>query len=261
MNKILYANGCSWTFGNGIQADPSLKDTDPGEIWRYEQGKNWAAVLSDKLKREYRNDAEGGGSNKRIIRTTCDYLQTLPEEKYKDLLVIIGWTSIDRDEIFLEENNYSQWCLYNARQPVSSHLPPFSKTYLEEIDNLQKQYTTHVFNYKANYTYFFQQIYLMSNLLENLGIKYLFFNSLPWTWECFTSGADIKAEFSTVLNKIKKPNILNTRDCHVSLNVMSEFCRINRLPMAPDHHTMIEGHAAWANHLHKELIDIYGNTL
>jgi hypothetical protein len=257
MTKLLYANGCSWTAGNGIEYDPSLKNVVTGDISKYQINKNWAYVLSEKLGRKCINEGQGAGSNKRMVRTTCNYIQSLPEEYYKDLLIILGWTSIDRNEIYLQDGEQGMWCLFNASQPVSNQALPFSKTFLRNIDNFQKNYILDIFNYKSNYTYFFQEIYLMSNLLENLGIKYLFFNSLPWTWNLYTAGANIEEEFSVQLAKIRKPNILSTRQTDMSLNVMAEFCRINKLPMAPDHHTMIEGHAAWAEHLYKELLTIY----
>lgn len=259
MTKILYANGCSWTAGNGIEFDPSLKHISKENIWKYQRNKNWAYILSQKLNRTCINESEGAGSNKRMVRTTCNYIQSLPKECYKDLLIILGWTSIDRNEIYLQEGKQSAWCMFNATQPVSSRGLPFSKEFLKNIDNFQKNYILDVFNYKPNYTYFFQEMYLMSNLLENLDIKYLFFNSLPWTWELYTTGANIEEEFSVQLAKIRKPNILCTRQTDMHLNVMAEFCRINKLPMAPDHHTMTAGHAAWAEHLYKELSIIYPN--
>jgi hypothetical protein len=255
MTKILYANGCSWTAGNGIEFDPSLSSVDKNERWRYQLNSSWPSILAKKLNKECINQSEGAGSNKRMVRTSCDFINSLNPAQYKDTLVVLGWTTVDRNELFLEENNINEWCKFNATQSISSHTHKFSKTFIKDID---KMYITNVFNYKANYTYFLQEMFLMSNLLENLGIKYLFFSSLPWR-NCWThdGNIDIQEMFNTQLKNLKKPNILNTRACDESLNIMAEFCRINKLPMAPDHHTMIEGHAAWAEHLYKELLVIY----
>ena len=97
----------------------------------------------------------------------------------------------------------------------------------------------------------------MSNLLENLGIKYVFFSSLPW--KNSTSIKIILESFEEEIRELKKPNILQTRECDDSLNVMSTFCLKNNLPMAADNHTMIEGHDKWAIHLFNAIKGIYPN--
>ena len=144
--------------------------------------------------------------------------------------------------------------MFNATQPISSHNPPFSKSFLKDADSFQREYISCAYNHTANYLAFFQEMYLMSNLLENLGISYLFFSSLPWrrSWT-HPADVDIEKEFPVQLSKLKKSQILNTRDCDDSQNVMAEFCRINNMPMAPDHHTMVQGHRAWAEHLYTEI--------
>lgn len=250
--KTLYANGCSWTAGNGIECDPTLQDKPVHERWAAHKEFNWAKVLADKMGMNCINESQGAGSNKRMVRTTCDFLQSLPDEEYKNLFVVLGWSTVDRNEIYLQEGGKGQWCMFNATQPISSHHPPFSKSFLKDADSFQRAYIATAYNYTANYYAFFQEMYLMSNLLESLGIPYLFFSSLPWR-RYATYPGDVEKDFARQIVKLKKPQILNMRDCDDMNNVMSDFCRINSLPMAPDHHTMIEGHKAWAEHLYKEI--------
>lgn len=258
--KMLYANGCSWTYGNGIEHDPLLIHLNPTERADAAKRATWPEVLAKKLDRECINDALGGGSNKRMVRTTCNFLQSIPVEKYKDLLVVLGWTTVDRNEIFLQEGAAEQWAVFNATQGTSHQIKSsqpgtFSNNYLDSIDRYQKSYISIAFNHKYNCSQFFQEMYLMSNLLENFGIKYMFFSSLPWKWN-FGTNVNVESEFKTQIESLRKPCILNTRECSDSLNVMADFCTVNNLPFAPDHHTMVRGHAAWAEHLYKEYITL-----
>lgn len=270
MINFLYANGCSWTAGHGIQDHDSLQHMPVSERWNQIPVYAWPSVLAKKLNVQHINHAQGAGSNKRMVRTTIDWLHSYPKENYDKLLVVLGWTTVDRNEFYIkEDDNTKGWCLCNASQLISSHghplIPNFSKSFLKNIDNWHKDYLTYIFNYKANYTYFFQEMWLMSNLLENLGIKYLFFNSLPWKnfympkWD----NIDLYNEFKTEINALKKPQILSTRDNMPDerFNVMSEFVRLNSLPMAKDHHTSIEGHSEWANHLYNELRNLYKESI
>jgi len=263
MIDFLYANGCSWTAGNGIEDDPSLSHLSIAERWSHLMPNSWPSAIAKMFNVDYTNEAMGAGSNVRMVRTTCDFLRKYPKERYRSLVVVLGWTTVDRNEMYLREDDKAGWCMFNATQPVSSHSPPFrpdfSKQYLDRIDAWQQDYLLDVYSHHANYTRFFQEMYLMSNLLENLGIKYLFFSSLPWrnTWLPSHESFDICQRFEQEISVLKKPQILNTRDCSDTLNVMSEFCRINQVPMARDHHTMIEGHRRWAEHLYQEFNNVY----
>jgi hypothetical protein len=257
-DKILYVNGCSWSYGNGIEQDPSIQVLPLTNRKALQRQLNWASVLSRKLKRTVLNDSEGGGSNARMVRTTCEYLQSLPESAYEDLIVVLGWTTVDRNEIYLEDGDVGVWGILNATQPVSDHKRPVSKDFFKKVDAWQKQYVELVYNHYSNYQKYFQEMYLMSNVLENLGIQYVFFNSLPWRRDSWTHPANFDAtvEFKKEIESIMNPKILNTRDCNDNLNCMSIFCRDNNIPMAADHHTMIEGHKRWADHLYREMIQL-----
>jgi len=266
MINHLYTNGCSWTAGNGIEHDSLLDNVPYPERWNYLNKLNWPSQLAKHLDITFTNEAIGAGSNKRMVRTTCEFLRRYPKDEYKNLLVVLGWTSVDRSEMYFKENeNLKSWCMFNASQPASSHgllfRPDFSLSFLSKIDSWQKQYITDFFDIYPNYSYYFQEIYLLSNLLENLKIKYMFFSSLPWRSTTYKGTAEILRSFTDEINELKKSTILQTRDCDDSLNVMIEFCLKNNLPMASDHHTMIEGHSKWATHLFHELKSVYSNEI
>ena len=266
MINHLYTNGCSWTAGNGIDVDPLLIQIPYPQKYNYLNKLNWPSQLASELDVNFTNEAMGAGSNKRMIRTTCEFLRRYPKDEYKNLLVVLGWTAVDRSEMYFKENEkLKSWCMFNASQTASSHgllfRPDFSSNFLSKIDNWQKQYITDFFDVYPNYSYYFQEMYLMSNLLENLKIKYMFFSSLPWKSMIYEGTDAVLSSFTHEINELKKPTILQTRECDDSLNVMSTFCLKNNLPMAADHHTMIEGHSKWAKHLFYELKGLYPNDI
>src|SRR5574337_364244 len=115
MIDFLYANGCSWTHGNGLDTDPLFtKIPESPKKTEFVNKYRWPDRLASYIKCDLLNDGWGAGSNNRIIRTTCEFLQNYPKEKYKNLLVALAWTTIERNEIFLdlEETNIKDWFWY-----------------------------------------------------------------------------------------------------------------------------------------------------
>jgi len=253
--KILFANGCSWTAGNGIEFDPLLSHIEKKEHHVYQRKYAWPQILADLNKSRCINLAQGGGSNKRMVRTTCDFLFKTDPLTYEDLTVVLGWTTLDRNEVFISENGNEEWAIFNAQE--IPQYEKFSKSYLREVEEYRKKYITHIFNAIPNYISFFQEMYLMSNLLENLNIKYLFFSSLPWTWN-FGQSIDIKEKFYREIDILTKPTILNIPPGD---NTMGDFCQQNNIPMTHEHHTMIEGHKRWAFYLNEKLENIYNSAI
>ena len=76
---MLYVNGDSHSNGTDL-TDPML---------------GWANLLADKLDLTLVNDSKRGGSNPRILRTAGNFTSHI---NLKDVFVIIGWTSWEREE-------------------------------------------------------------------------------------------------------------------------------------------------------------------
>ena len=246
MIKTLYANGCSWTVGNGLPEDINFPSTgNHGSDLALAQDYTWPSIIAKKLSCDVVNDAEGGGSNKRILRTTCNYLMDYPKEKYNELLVMIGWTSIERDEIYIQD----EWHKFNARQDFSTYSGHnLDSNTVKNISEYQKMYVTNVYHQEANLVYYFQQLYLLSNLLENLGIKYIFFNGLS-THKFHSTVLDLN-RFKERLEKIKTPSMLTE-------TAFSIFCHEKKLPLSTCMHPMIEAQAVWAEYLYNNLTTVY----
>jgi len=274
MYRTLYVNGCSWTSGNEIECDIKFieylnnnnlkisktnnwsivneKNVHVANISDLWNEFNWSGIISKKLNiQNLINESVGGGSNDRIFRMTYDFLLKYPKEKRNELLLIIGWTCSDRREIYLEQ--IDSWERFNPTYSFTETLDytksNIDKNYKIELDNLHKDFIMLLHNdYECTHRYF-QQVYYLSNLLENLNIKYVFFNSFsPY-------GGGLKNDIikNKFINDVEwydnNENIIN--------QTMMEFVLKNEYPVAPFKHPMIDAHYNWAIFLMNYLQKIY----
>ena len=137
--KTLYTNGCSFTYGGGLDPWFLMIDGKPAgdvvgsyavnvdyeklldeltydeRLTFYEdhdlrQTMVWPWFLKNHLNMENCvNDALGCGSNQRIVRTTLEWLQSQTPDTLNDTLAIIQLTETSRYEYF--EPDYEQWSL------------------------------------------------------------------------------------------------------------------------------------------------------
>lgn len=271
MIDTLYVNGCSWTMGDELETDPKLisllkdkelhyadptnplnfnlldKNGNPAGIVRdYFNNFNWAGRVKEQLKiKNLINDAWGGASNSRIIRTTIDFILTLTEEQRQSTLVIIGWTDTGRDEILLQNT----WQYFNVTQPFSTTVNRFQildDKFIKKVDKFQEEYIVDIYDDRVGVQKYFQGIYLLSNLLENLGIRYYFFSALPQWW---TAG-------HLKLNHVVEdelPIYVEWYEKHRFIHPMSDnmflFIANSQYPLGKYNHPLSEGHAAWADYL------------
>ena len=87
---MLYANGCSFTYGTGL----AHKD------------RAWPYILAEKLKIDsVETEAQRGVSNAYIVRNTITNLSVKIAEGEKIDFVAIGMTAPNRKEHFIEKKN------------------------------------------------------------------------------------------------------------------------------------------------------------
>ena len=206
MTDTLYVNGCSWCQGYLLQEDPAvisyalslgyeflsdfrvkLHGEFVSDAYQpiYDEF-NWAGVLRKQLGiPKLVNQSLGAGSNARILRTTLDYVKTLTAEQRSKHLVVIGWTLPDRGELYLDDRAGTQrWELFNAAQEWDTLTPPeiYEPEFRRRVTEFWRRYVTDIHSNYASVKLFFQQSYLLANTLENLGIRYYFFNTFPVFW-------------------------------------------------------------------------------
>jgi len=272
MIRKLVVNGCSWTAGNELEQDPefdklisvnglskldandpmnwTLVDVDGNPVASYDSlynMLNWAGYLKDKLgAEELVNLSTGGGSNTRILRTTIDYVMSLTPEQCSETMIVIGWTVSERDEIHAG----GAWQRWNATQPFAMTVDRLLMTddaLIEKISKIQEDYILYINSDYASVKRYFQQTYLLANLLENLGIKYFFFNALPAWWRAgnLAFNVDVHKEFPEHLVwHENQQNILSNNDN------MHKFINDHDFPQGIYMHPLSQGHLAWAEYLH-----------
>lgn len=273
MIDTLYVNGCSWTAGNELETDPcflkmlvknELQFFDPtnpvdlrlvnqqseivGSAQQFYDDFNWASRIKKKLKiKNLINHAAGAGSNARILRTTTEFLLALPEKQRKSVLVVIGWTVNERDEIFLKNH----WHYFNSTQKFSTTVDRLTlpdNEFIETVDKFQQDYIVNIQEDIAGVQRYFQGVYLLSNLLENLGIPYYFFSALPQWW---TSGP-LQLRHSESVDETFPTQVewyQNNKFIHPMQDNMFTFIHENNYPCGTHLHPLSAGHAAWADHL------------
>jgi hypothetical protein len=267
--RTLYVNGCSWTAGDELESDPlfvksytenGLKKSEE-DNWTliYENGEefgptsdyrnifNWGGLLSQKINAGlYINSALGGSSNDKIIRETVDFVLSYPKENIKNLFVVIGWTASDRKEIYV--NKTKTFEIFNSTRLFSETLFPNSKLTAQDIkkyDQYHQLYIENVFDYYECIKRKTFQIYSLSNILENLGIKYFFFNSIQNIHESYDINETNK--FDSFFNWYD-----NNKNIFSDIT-MQEYILDYGCPLAKYRHPLIDGHKIWADFIMEKI--------
>lgn len=186
---ILLANGCSWTYGGGLNLDHPDQRAELDQL-------TWPKHLSDMLGAErFVNLAEGCGSNQRIYRTTLDWILAQTKETLDNTVAVIQITEGARYEYYnpsslddTYENISSNWVRVKADIQI-----PQDQTFKLSQDRLKYQHT----DIQAMYS-FIGLCDSLSNLFNQFGIKHYFwsmaitpndfpavhrdyvFNNFPW---------------------------------------------------------------------------------
>jgi uncharacterized protein YutD len=107
MNKTLFTNGCSWTFGGGLD-QPDTRE----HITHLHDNIVWPAHVKRLMNfDEQVNLSAGCGSNQRICRTTFDWVSKQTPETLKNTTAVIQWSCVNRYEYYVPKNNEKQTIL------------------------------------------------------------------------------------------------------------------------------------------------------
>ena len=165
---ILYVNGDSHAAG-AEAVNPYGFAEDDGECWgmgRQPHPANLRASfgykLANLLNAELVCDAQSGGCNARIIRTTRDWIDQNPN-KLSDTLMLIQWSTWEREEWFYQD----QWWQVNASG--TDHVPP-------ELKEKYRQYVIDVDWTKCTQQAH-QDVWQFHCYLDELKIPHVFFNA------------------------------------------------------------------------------------
>ncbi|MBF0145340.1 MAG: hypothetical protein HQL84_05655 [Magnetococcales bacterium] len=227
---ILYANGCSMTYGYELIDDPETHVCldDP-----YREGHAWPSRLAHRLGGgRVVNDSIPGGSNDRILRTTIrwvlDFLDAEGEAGRERLLVVIGWSDPMRREFFID----GHW-----KQVIPYHDYPD----LPALNRLNTVYREVAWNDHESACRFATQVLALQAFLQRYGVRFLFFDALKSCQEIF---AMARSEVAHV-RAVDQRTYFNFVTCGSS---MAEILSV-ATPQWKGRHPAEDGHDYWAERL------------
>jgi len=230
-NITLYANGCSFTTGYGIEG------SEHNEDYSYIHSHAWPNRLGQLIgANEVCNQALAGGSNDRIVRTTIDWILKnwiLPKKEISELLVVIGWTDHCRREFYID----GEW-----KQIIPYHRYPKWKS----LNNLNKAYSKVAWSEQESLQRFGLQLITLQSFFHDYGINFFFFDAFIPVNQLIVEDPQFWSVYSS---QIFKDNYWQFGSENGS---MRSFLECN-LPDWKERHPDEAGHLVWAKEM-KEFI-------
>jgi hypothetical protein len=161
---MLYANGCSFTYGTGL----AHKD------------KAWPFILGEKLgisKEDIQTDAERGISNQYIVRQTITVVSELLSNGKKPF-VAIGLTAPNRREHFIESKNILIHNIPSHEYHGNIRLDEETNT---DLDKFNQLYMKHFWSPVYDFHNYLIQVLTLQNFCTANDLEYIIFNSLNLT--------------------------------------------------------------------------------
>lgn len=269
--KVVYANGCSMTFGQEIAGfedifvsnDEPLLNTVGIEYHEERLSKCFAGKISEKIgdDRIFFNDALMGASNDRIFRTTIFSISKMLESGIEPhrIRVIIGFTSSARKEIcenFLSKNTYQ-----NVHANFAAHPGTISEKF-------QKLWISGMLSYIEMVDRFEVQLIALHGFLNANKIQHVFCDAIS---PIPINGKELESEIHSVEGKYEHPLQLLNLKKHVNpknyfssvfdlldgddkysnwyISDFHAFCKRRNCPMGKHFHPLELGHKLWAEEL------------
>ena len=189
---------------------------------------SWGQQLADLLGARFTCDAESAGSNKRIIRTTRDWISKQSQSSLIDALVILQWSTWEREEW---QDTDGTWYQVNASgiDIVPKHM--------------QDRYRQFVINVNWNKctAMAHSEIWAFHQELAQQNIKHIFFNG--------------NNDFSKINNKFDwGDSYIGPYDSTQTYNSLLKSN--DHLTICPDSwHFGENAHCFWAKHMLQYIVD------
>ena len=213
--KYLYANGESWTAGDGVEKE-----------------ERWTVLLSDKLGLGEINESQPGGSNDRMVRTTIEWFDN-NTDKWDEVLVILGFIEPIRIEYWNDVDK--SWWGRNAAA-MDDNIIGDKKWW--------KKYVTFFLNDVSLNYILKNQILLLTSFFDSNNIKYLMF---------FSWGAGITAD-SCPYGGFETLKTINTKYFIIdNFQGFIEKKLGHKKAITKCDHPTPDGHKIWTEKLYKEL--------
>jgi hypothetical protein len=161
---MLYANGCSFTYGTGL----SFKD----KAWPFELAEMLGYNRDDTV-----TDAQRGVSNQYIVRNTITSVCDLLADGKKPFCVV-GMTAPSRREHFIEASNT---LIHNVPSHEYHGNIRLDEQTNRDIDMFNMLYMKHFWSPLYDFHQYLIHVVTLQNFFKNAGLEYVIFNSLNLT--------------------------------------------------------------------------------
>lgn len=161
---MLYANGCSFTYGTGL--------ADKSKAWPFE--------LAERLeldRNETVTEAQRGVSNQYIVRNTITTVSDLLAEGKKPFCAV-GLTAPSRREHFIESTNT---LIHNVPAHEYHGNIMLDEQTNRDIDLFNTLYMKHFWSPVYDFHQYLIHMLTLQNFFKNAGLDYVIFNSLNLT--------------------------------------------------------------------------------
>lgn len=210
----------------GAEIDESIRETS-----------NWVAHLGRFFGAEVINEAVGGSSNDRIVRTTMQYIAkyVCDGKDTSDLIVTIGWSNPGRREFAWADpvKQKQEGGLYF--QIVPTWRPP-------SLAKIHDYYYENLHSTREAEVRFLIDVLTLQNMLKINNIRYLFCRGIP----SFRNHQDVvHDEVASLEGMIDKTRFHDFNQNSSLLIKANEW----KLPIGPGLHPLEEAHQRWAETL------------
>jgi lysophospholipase L1-like esterase len=226
--KVLFANGCSMTYGSELCEAVSGRELSGAE----REAAAWPGRLGHYLgAEEVVNCGEPSGSNDRIVRTTITWLLerfSRSGTKPEHIFVAIGWTSPMRREFYVD-GAWRQIVPYHNHQP-------------DKLDRLVRVYRETAWNDFECGIRFLTQVVALQSILKLHGVPYVFFDALSPALEATLAAGD---NGRVLAQSIDRGRYMGANDAN---GCMADVLQ-NEAPKWNGKHPGQDGHDAWARRI------------
>lgn len=235
------------TFGDELV--PRRLDNIPPHK-QYRENHAWPGQLAERLSIPLVvNDAQPGGSNDRIYRTTMEMIDRLSSNERKTRFVVIGWSNPNRREFSILDRNGEPMRLRFilsalSRTDVRRRIEQYTGKYAIDMMNLWYEVMMQEVEEQRRTL---NQMIMLQSTLRVAGIPYLFFDALGRTHP----GYPAYEELTALGNQVDRERFFGFGNPDGDRRLtFSGFTHRYQYDIGSNNHPLEEGHAAWATMLY-----------
>jgi hypothetical protein len=238
---MIYVNGDSHSTGAEIANNFCFAEDDP-KLWALGRAPHpdnlklsYGQLIADRLGKQLVCEAESGGSNDRVFRTTEKWLRTNRPD-----LLIIGWSTWEREEWLFNDTFYQVSA--SGHDSVPRELQPKYKAWVIEQGEAERERKMLEWHF---------ELFGFHSWLQDQGVPHLFFN----TYSDFSA-----IRHNRVRTGTKNHCEFDWNSCYIDPYDQNEtyFYWLQNQgfkPVSPtSYHYGADAHAAWADHLMEHIV-------